>query len=246
VKDQYVGDIGDFEKYSLLRALQRASGLPLVVCWMLTRPDATGEGAKTDYLAAPKRYRHLEPHVFDSLRELVLGGSRSTGAVEAAAVFEGAVFLRRQLLDDLVSRRALLEDIHDAAANRPSLVFFDPDIGIAPKSVRKGGKRSSMYLFHDELTAVFAGGHSLVVYQHFAREPRVRFLSRTFDEIRAHAHPASQFAVYSGRVAFLVLAQATAASSLRAAADQVVRLWAPRLTLWAEDDLARHRERVGA
>jgi hypothetical protein len=43
VKDQYVGDISDFEKYSILRALGREADLPLAVCWMLTVPDGTGE-----------------------------------------------------------------------------------------------------------------------------------------------------------------------------------------------------------
>jgi hypothetical protein len=43
MKDQYVGDIGDFEKYSVLRAFQRSIDLPLVVCWMMTDADSTGE-----------------------------------------------------------------------------------------------------------------------------------------------------------------------------------------------------------
>jgi len=104
MKDQYVGDIGDFEKYSVLRALQRASGLPLVVCWMLTAPDTTGEGGRIDYLRSPERYRHLEPLVFDALDELVRRDRRSCEAVEAAGFLDHAAFVREQLLDNVGSR----------------------------------------------------------------------------------------------------------------------------------------------
>lgn len=36
MKDQYVGDISDFEKYAILRALETSCPLSLVVAWMLT------------------------------------------------------------------------------------------------------------------------------------------------------------------------------------------------------------------
>ena len=47
MKNQYVGDIRDFEKYSILRELANASQLPLVVVWMLTVDDTTGEGRRS-------------------------------------------------------------------------------------------------------------------------------------------------------------------------------------------------------
>lgn len=153
MKDQYVGDINDFEKYAILRALSEAGRLPLVVCWMLTEPDGTGEGAKTNYLRDAARYRHLDPYVFDRLQEVVDSTRRSTSEVEAAGVLEGAKFIQDPLEDNRASRASLFRTISEQA-HEPSLVFFDPDIGLAGESIRKGNRRSAMYLFHDELADV--------------------------------------------------------------------------------------------
>ena len=237
MKDQYVGDINDFEKYALLRALQGASQLPLVVCWMLTAPDATGEGGKIDYLGNQSRYRHLDPHIFDRLAAVLRSGERSTRAIAAVGVLEGAHFVSNRLGDDHGSRAALFGALWEEAA-QPSLLFFDPDIGLAGKSVRKGGRRSAMYLFHDELAEAFGRGHSLVVYQHFAREQRPAYLGRAFATIRAAFDPPTLFGLWSARVAFLVVPQRDVAAALAEAARELASRWAPLLAFAGEEGLA--------
>ena len=49
MKDQYVGDIGDFGKYSLLRAFADA-GVKVGVNWYLTENDGSTDGKFTEYL----------------------------------------------------------------------------------------------------------------------------------------------------------------------------------------------------
>jgi hypothetical protein len=39
LKDQYFGDVNDFQKYALLRRIARPASLKLGVCWMLTESD---------------------------------------------------------------------------------------------------------------------------------------------------------------------------------------------------------------
>jgi hypothetical protein len=237
VKDQYVGDINDFEKYSILRALGHASGLPLVVCWMLTAPDSTGEGAKVDYLLKPERYRHLEPDVFDSLSSVVGSGQRDTRAIEESGALDGASFVRRRLEDGLGSRTVLFRELHEMAGNGPALIFFDPDIGIAGSSVRKAGKRSAMYLFADELADTFRRGHSVVVYQHFPRVQRPAYLSGAFGTILDLCQPPALFALWSARIAFFVLSQEQVATSLHGAARELASRWSPLLTLTNENEV---------
>jgi hypothetical protein len=183
MKDQYVGDINDFEKYAVLRALQNACGLPLVVCWMLTESDESGEGARTDYLWQPERYRDLDPLVFDRLAKITHGGERKVQAVEEAGILEGASFYRHPLGDEVWSRRNFFEGLWQTVT-QPSLIFFDPDRGLAPNNVRKGANGSARYVFQDELVDAFRRGHSLVVYQHFPREKREPYLARLFREVR--------------------------------------------------------------
>ena len=66
MQDCYVGDVGDFVKYGLLRAL--SDGKRLGVAWYLrTDPDTTkaDDGSHTTYLQQPEKWRHLDPVVFD-------------------------------------------------------------------------------------------------------------------------------------------------------------------------------------
>ena len=48
MKDQYVGDINHFEKYAILRVLQRASGTPLIAARRPLRDDPAGERFEDD------------------------------------------------------------------------------------------------------------------------------------------------------------------------------------------------------
>ena len=49
MKNQYVGDIGDYGKYSLLRFLA-LHGIKIGINWYLTDNDNTSDGNITDYL----------------------------------------------------------------------------------------------------------------------------------------------------------------------------------------------------
>lgn len=49
MKNQYVGDIGDYGKYSLLRAFAE-EGVKVGVNWYLTDNDGSNDGKFVDYL----------------------------------------------------------------------------------------------------------------------------------------------------------------------------------------------------
>lgn len=42
MKDQYFGDINDYRKYGLLRAITAASALSVTVCWLRTAAGGVG------------------------------------------------------------------------------------------------------------------------------------------------------------------------------------------------------------
>jgi hypothetical protein len=72
MKDQYFGDVNDFRKYGLLRALVLPNKLRLGVCWMLTEPDHGADGNFLAYLSQGDRYRHRDPELFDWLKQVTL------------------------------------------------------------------------------------------------------------------------------------------------------------------------------
>ncbi|MGP8245103.1 MAG: hypothetical protein ACLQVN_11370 [Bryobacteraceae bacterium] len=82
MQDRYVGDIGDFGKYALLKALA-GDGLRLGVHWYLNaNEEANTDGKFTDY----QHLRSCDAPLFDALQDLVRGGRRSVGEVERAMI----------------------------------------------------------------------------------------------------------------------------------------------------------------
>src|SRR5271155_718172 len=104
MKDQYIGDINDFRKYGLLRALSSAHGGELRVCWMLTAADGRADGARVSYLEDASRFREFDAPLFDTLADLVAGDLRNTAALQAAGVLPNARFHPDVLTDDRVQR----------------------------------------------------------------------------------------------------------------------------------------------
>ncbi|TGU88066.1 hypothetical protein EN794_049725 [Mesorhizobium sp. M00.F.Ca.ET.151.01.1.1] len=67
MKHQYVGDVSDYRKYALLRALSWGGANRIGVCWMLTPSDGRSDGGKLAYLQQSYRYRQFDPQLFDIL-----------------------------------------------------------------------------------------------------------------------------------------------------------------------------------
>src|SRR5215467_5298537 len=82
MKHEYVGDIGDFGKYALLKALA-GSDLILGVAWYLNAAhESNNDGMFTRY----DELRSCDPQLHDSLQTMVTQGKRSLGAIESASV----------------------------------------------------------------------------------------------------------------------------------------------------------------
>jgi hypothetical protein len=205
MKDQYVGDVNDYFKYALLRALTGPDD-ELVVAWMLTPGDGRTDGRRLSYLGQPNRYRRLDSPLFDALHAALATGTRNVQAVEQAGVLPGAVFVPGVLGDGLLDRRRYFDDVWAASAGR-TLLFFDPDNGMAVRSVRRGARNSAKYLYWDELGVAYRQDISLVVYQHFPRRPRPIFLDELARKIHEGTGSSCVLALSTAHVAFLVVPQ---------------------------------------
>ena len=140
MQDAYVGDIGDFAKYGLLRAV--CGEKRLGVAWYLhpspprSTEDHSGDGRHTQYLVDTENWHHFDPQLFTTLRGLVENGDRRVEAVEESAVLGDAVFAN-ELLDVRAVpvrrrdawRRQWFERVKDRLSDC-DLVFADPDNGL--------------------------------------------------------------------------------------------------------------------
>lgn len=59
MKNQYFGDVNDYQKYELLRTLANNGQYKIGVCWMLTADDGQTDGKFTDFLNKPDVWRMM-------------------------------------------------------------------------------------------------------------------------------------------------------------------------------------------
>ena len=242
MQDRYVGDVGDFGKYGLLRALCRADGhgpaLQLGVHWHRVDggpPSDRGGGSHTQYLGRPspqeRLLRDCDPDLLRRMRSLV-HGARTIDALEASgALPEGTLYFGAPpefARAPRAERAVLRERWRDAglrALSDADLVFHDPDNGLEVPSSRRLAPKGTRYAYYEDIRRYWARGQSLVVYHHMGRtwqgqpavaEEQVAHRARELRRELSGAEPlALRYRRRSARVYFIVPAPA-----------HTVRLWA--------------------
>lgn len=228
MKDQYFGDINDYLKYSFLRAVTTSLQEALLICWMLTPPDARSDGSLTQYLAQPDQFRDIDPPLFDKLKAGVGGDERAVEVVRRYGLVPGASHHLPIISDAEEARVVYFAELWKAACGH-NVVFFDPDNGLAPASVARGRRNSSKYLYWDEFAEASDRGLSTITYQHFPRVAREPFLANAMERMRAVCPSFSVLALYSSRVAYLVAAKQEHADGFAQAMATVQGSWGDRL-----------------
>jgi len=219
LKNQYFGDINDYLKYALLRAFV-LEGLSVGVFWMLTQDDGRSDGLKTAYLRNARRWRGLDPDLFDCLTEAVVSRRHISSASDARCL-PRARFFAETVPTDPSSRKSWLRHGLDAL-EAADIVLFDPDNGIEVQSTPFGRTGSDKYLYWHEIEDSWGCGHSLLIFQHFARVNRADHIRRLADRLQVLATGASIVPVKTSHVLFLLAAQeGHAPAALRAAGNIV-------------------------
>lgn len=222
VKHQYVGDISDYRKYGLLRALSAAGANRTGVCWMLTADDGGTDGGKLSYLAKPELHRRFDSELFDMLAHAAKEPNRRRlQTIEDSGVIAQAVYHNDMLPDDLSGRAAFMDCCATQFRNA-DLVFFDPDNGLEV-SLAKGRKNSSKYLYLDEVAAFYEAGKSLLIYQHFPRIERETFMGQRTEQLRDVAPDCAIWAFTTSHVVFFLLIHPESPARLAVAAMEACR-----------------------
>lgn len=207
MKNQYFGDINDYKKYSLLRILTDLGKMDTVVCWVLTANDMCNDGRRTQYLNQPEIWEKRDPVVYRHLKEHVLEkGIRNVQVIQHTNLLPNCRFFDRPIHDDIRSREEYFKIFKRFAAGA-DLVFFDPDNGLGVKSVPRGKRKSSKYIYWNELEESFKLGHSILIYQHFPRKPREIFIRELVEQFQNMNGIKSVFSFSTYHVAFILIPQ---------------------------------------
>ena len=132
--------------------------------------------------------------------------------------------------DDQECRRQYFERMETCAA-ACDLVFFDPDNGMEVKSKPSGRKRSSKYLYWDEVKRFSALGKSLIVFQHFARVKRDVFVAGLRERFGLEAGAGWIGVLTTSNVAYFVVPAPSHERALRDACSSVCRRWHPHVRM---------------
>ena len=167
MRHNYVGDIGDYVKYALLRSLAGPDGdhrFHLGVHWYLTVHDeGNGDGLHIEYLDKPASWPELDPVLFEALHgvrhQIADPTQRRLSLVEQLDVFRSDTRFFSSVDPVPVRGRRPGEEVPphgvpkgtrrielrrqwaargEAALNGADLVFFDPDSGIEVPSCCSG------------------------------------------------------------------------------------------------------------
>jgi len=231
MKNQYFGDVNDFRKYGLLRAFA-AAGLSIGVCWLLTADDAGGDGELRGYLSKPSRWRRYDADLYDRLQQLQQPGvPRSVTYASKWGLVPGATYFDEELTDNSDKRndyfRAAL-----AALRGCDVLFLDPDNGVEVQSTARGKRGSTKYIYWSELHEAYDNGHSLLVYQHFPRVERKRFVPFLADRLRDELGAPCVEGFATPHVAFFLVRQDRHRAAVEKAAATVQSNWSEQIDIW--------------
>jgi len=200
MQDRYVGDIGDYFKLALLRAM--LPNVRLGIAWWLYPNEKNADGKHIKYLDDPK-WRYFDSSLFDALAEIVGLGNRCTNAIERAGILENTTFYSAKIPNNK-DRAEWFKRLCDELRNC-DVIFLDPDNGFKPeRATRKLGK----YVLFQEINDLLIDGRCLIVYHHHTRwkdghSEEVRYLRRqlamkiekvqTVDVVRARSYSPRAF-----------------------------------------------------
>jgi hypothetical protein len=184
MQDRYVGDVGDFGKYGLLRAL--APDLALGVVWYLVPNEShNADGKHISYLRPSRknsvRFRNCSPRLYDALAEIVEEENRSVESIQKRGVLpEGSVFYADRLTyaglppigpsarDTRLNHRKRWVEQALHMTRDTDIVFLDPDNGLECKTEPHHSK-GPKYVYFDEVQPHLNRGQSVVIYHHLDR-----------------------------------------------------------------------------
>ena len=171
MQDRFVGDIGDFGKYRLLRVLtgiypEAAPRLSLGVVWYYREEESL------QYLKEAEKYRESDTYLFKYLQDLVQGSTVNLKRIAESAILgetNRVKFYDTALPRGMTQRKQWLEDALKHTENA-CIIFLDPDKGLPPPSKENG--ISSKYAYLWEVQRFITRKQTVVIYQSFWRREK--------------------------------------------------------------------------
>lgn len=164
MQDSYIGDIGDYGKYGLLREVCNTP-ISLSVNWYKVTPSKIGkqdDGKYINYLHSPSVYGEYDNSLFNSLYKIVITEQdRRIERIEQENLFSSIYYS-----EPLCSSRNLwhAQALHKTKGT--DVVFLDPDNGLETSMMYKNNRSTEKHVKWEELRDYYNRGQSVIMYQH--------------------------------------------------------------------------------
>lgn len=197
MKNQYVGDIGDYGKYGLLRFLA-SHGIKIGVNWYLTENDGSTDGKFTTYMKNPAD-RVYDPELFDALQNIADHPDKTVKMIKQAGIIPDAEFFGEMLKSSSLKadarewNRRLWFNNSTLMLGNAELIFADPDNGISYRKTART-KDSEKFILPEDVAEYYNSGRNVVYYCHKGRRKQEAW-DQAKEEIRNHIRDAQLLAV---------------------------------------------------
>ena len=193
MKDQYVADIGDYGKYSLLRAFAEA-GVKVGINWYYTGGnDGTNAGKFKDYLEKEKedQFSHYCPDVYRALKDIP-EEERTIKTIRKKSIVPGACYHDDEMTfegtpDERKDQREEWFENSLTKLDPAELIYLDPDNGLLTNEKVQRRKIAVKYALPDEIEKYYTNkkcyttGKNIVYYCHKGRRK-----DSAWDEYKAY------------------------------------------------------------
>ena len=215
MQNRYIGDVGDFGKYGLLRALcattDENSMLSLGIVWYLTCPKrqelTKDDGKHRSYLDKPQKFRGCDSGLFNQMLTFKDTTRRNVSAIPSLGIFPSTTVYYRSPLSFLempkIGPRAhVIRQEHRrlwfngavTAMHQADVVFLDPDNGLQIDSVRPYSNDGPKYVSNEELsTFLKCNDKCLILYQHGRHDKE--FINQCLRQVGEHYENKDPFAL---------------------------------------------------
>ena len=211
MRNEWAYDVLDFEKYALARYFVREGGFKVGICSMINGPSVSKvERATPFYIKDPaKRWRVVDPELFDWFELLESEGHRSTQIVYELGLVPSADFYLPEIPRKLSARSEYFRNCWGHMSGN-DICFFDPDTGLIPGRLgaRAGDSyRSQAHLYYDEVAATYQQAFSVIIFQHYDRTPRQEFINTKADLLKSVTRAPAVISFITPHVMFLCAPQ---------------------------------------
>ncbi len=189
MKNQYVADINDYNKYLLLSDFSRIYSV-IDVCWMLTVDDYGRDGAKTQYLFDESKRK--DTLIYDYLKGLVNSNIKDVSAIENGRIIPVRNYYHK------------IQEV-PPPPDLPELLFLDPDNGLEVKSIPPNSAKSERYVYYSDIKPIIEQGCDVLVYQHYPRVNRGKYHLYRTQEIKARTGDVMVTHISMGMVDFILI-----------------------------------------